>query len=354
VWAAKHRGQPFRLVLLDANMPGMDGFSVAEELRDETDPAAPTIMMLTSSGETEDSARCRDLRISSYLVKPVRQAALAQAILAALGRTSAAAVARTVTTQQSDSAPLSILLAEDNVVNQRVAIGLLENAGHRVTVADNGRKALAALEGQTFDLVLMDMQMPEMGGAEAIEAIRARERAEGGRHIPIIALTAHALKGDRERCLAAGADGYVSKPIAPAVLFGEIATIVLYGGTPAEKAPDPTAASRGLLARVGGSRKVLEEVIGLFREDCPKLVGAIRGGIDTANAAAVYQAAHTLRGTVGNFDAHEAMVIAQRLEARAREGDLDACRTIFPSLETEINVLLASLATTEEKLQCAF
>jgi two-component system sensor histidine kinase/response regulator len=194
--------------------------------------------------------------------------------------------------------------------------------------------------------------MPEMGGAEAIEAIRTGERSSAGRRLPIISLTAHALKGDRERCLAIGADGYVSKPIAPAVLFAEIEKVVLHAGAPAA-AVEPMVASSGLLARVGGSYKVLEEVIGLFLEDCPKLVDAIRSGIAKNDGAAVCRAAHTLKGTVGNFDAHEAVAIAQRLEARAREGDLAACGTIFSALEIEINVLLAALAATGESLQCA-
>jgi HPt (histidine-containing phosphotransfer) domain-containing protein len=204
-----------------------------------------------------------------------------------------------------------------------------------------------------FDLVLMDMQMPEMGGAEAIEAIRAEERAANGPRLPIIALTAHALKGDRERCLAIGADGYVSKPIAPEILFSEIERVVHHEAAPAPAAVEPMVASSDLLARVGGSQKVLEEVIGLFLEDCPKLVAAIRNGLADGDKAAVYRAAHTLRGTVGNFDAHEAMDIAQRLEARAREGDLTACGQIFSTLEIAITGLLASLAATGEALQCA-
>jgi two-component system sensor histidine kinase/response regulator len=360
---AEERGEPFRLVLLDANMPGMDGFTVAELVKGAAHLAAPTVMMLTSSGEAHDSARCHALGISSYLVKPVRQAALRQAIMVALGGTAAAALEAAapsagtresaVKTRKLRHAPLSVLVAEDNVVNQRVAMGLLQNAGHSVTIAENGRRALQALEGAVFDLVLMDMQMPEMGGAEAIEAIRARERASGGPRLPIIALTAHALKGDRERCLAIGADGYVPKPIAPAVMFSEIERVVLHQDSPAAPAVEPIVASSGLLARVGGSHKVLEEVIALFLEDCPKLVDAIRNGLADGDKAAVYRAVHTLRGTVGNFDAHGAMTIAQRLEARAREGDLVACGKIFSELEIEVTALLASLAATGEALQCA-
>ena len=152
-------------------MPGMDGFSVARELTKGGVVKAPTIMMLTSSGEPQDSVRCHNLGISSYLVKPVRQTALCEAILATLGRTASNRIA-VVQAKEPPEVSLHILLAEDNVVNQRVAIGVLEKAGHVVTLAENGRIALEKFQTATFDLVLMDMQMPEMGGGEAIAAIR--------------------------------------------------------------------------------------------------------------------------------------------------------------------------------------
>ncbi len=222
--AAAAAGSPFRLVLLDANMPGMDGFEVASRLAPRA--AGTTIMMLTSSGEARDSQRCRELGIASYLVKPVRQRALGTAILAALGRDlrKPAAVPSEVT-GRSGGTPLRVLLVEDNVVNQRLAMALLEKAGHHVTVAVNGIQALDALASSTFDIVLMDMQMPEMDGVEAMHIIRERERATNG-HVRIVAVTAHALTGDRERCLDAGADGYVSKPLSAAALFAEIDAIM--------------------------------------------------------------------------------------------------------------------------------
>jgi two-component system sensor histidine kinase/response regulator len=353
---AERRGEPFKLMLLDANMPGMDGFTVAQQLTLQAGINAPTIMMLTSSGEPQDSERCRRLGIASYLVKPVRQAALCDAVLATLCRkrilpepTPPVVVAPQTTRS------LRILLAEDNVVNQRVAVGVLEKVGHQVTVAETGKVAIDRLDVETFDLVLMDMQMPEMGGAEAIAVIRERER-QSGQHLPIISLTAHALKGDRERCLSSGADGYVAKPIAPAVLFGEIDMVL----SKKENAPVTVAAAgqtpaigEDLLARVGGSLEVLQEIIGLFLEDCPKLMQEIREGLEKGDSAAIYRAAHTLKGSVGNFDAVETVAIAQRLEARAREGNLGACKTVFESLETEVKALMTLLAGTGESLQCA-
>jgi len=353
---AEARGEPFSLVLLDANMPGMDGFAVARELTGDAAAKAPTIMMLTSSGEPHDSVLCQTLGISSYLVKPVRQAALCEAILETLGRTAAKRLAPAQASRPRGLS-LNILLAEDNIVNQRVATGILEKAGHVVTLAANGRIAIEKLAAETFDLVLMDMQMPEMGGAEAIAAIRKWE-SDGGARVPIISLTAHALKGDRERCLDTGADGYVSKPIAPAELFGEIDMVISRGSTPP---PLAAAASGGraqpitdtLLARVGGSHEVLAEIIGLFLEDSPKLLDALREALQAGDAQAVYRGAHALKGSIGNFDAYGAVALAQRLEARSREGDLAAASGVFALLEIEMQAVLDSLAATGEALQCA-
>ena len=179
-------------------------------------------MMLSSSGLDGDVARCKALGIAAYLTKPIKATICCEAICRALDRTPVAPPrpAPTQAGRVGRAARVSsrVLLAEDNVVNQRVALGLLTRRGHKVTVVNNGREALDALEREAFDLVLMDVQMPEMGGFEATAAIRARERDTGG-HIRIVAMTAHAMNGDRERCLAAGMDGYLSKPIDPRMLF---------------------------------------------------------------------------------------------------------------------------------------
>jgi len=347
---AAERGDPFTLVLLDANMPGMDGFAAAKQMKGDGGEKAPTIMMLTSSGELMDSIRCRDLGISSYLVKPVRQTALCEAILATLGRTASKATTPALVAQLPARA-LRILLAEDNVVNQRVAIGMLEKAGHTVALAENGLIALDLFGRTPFDLILMDMQMPEMGGAEAILAIREREKATGG-NIPIVALTAHALKGDRERCLATGANGYVSKPVSPAALSAEIERVI--AREPESTATAPVVhVAESLLARVGGSREMLEEIIGLFLEDSPKLMDSIRQALSAGDGDAAYRGAHTLKGSAGNFDAHVAVALAQRLEARAREGNIDAAKSVFASLEHEMQILETNLTSTREALQCA-
>ena len=221
--AAAAAGTPFALVLLDANMPGLEGFGVMERIAASPQLAGSTVMMLSSSGEYGDVNRCRALNISAYLTKPIEAADLHAAIVRTIRGVATPAPSRDSRTPTPAlvTRRLKILLAEDNLVNQRVAVGLLSKRGHDVTVANNGLEALAALTGATFDLVLMDVQMPEMGGFEATAEIRRRERESGG-HLPIIAMTAHAMAEDCDRCLAAGMDGYLSKPITPNVLFAMV------------------------------------------------------------------------------------------------------------------------------------
>ena len=206
------RGQPYSLVLTDVHMPEMDGFELVRRIHETPELTQPVILMLTSGDRGDDIARCRKLRISSYLTKPVRRAELRMSIVAALAHEAprgdpAVGPSNTISDALSTDRCVScrILLTEDNVVNQRVALRILEKAGHVVAIAENGKAALQMLAEQTFDLILMDVQMPEMGGFEATALIRQKEERTG-RHIPIIAMTAHAMAGDRERCLGAGMD----------------------------------------------------------------------------------------------------------------------------------------------------
>ena len=220
-------GHPFSLVLIDAQMPEMDGFGLAERIKRDSGLSATPLILLTSAGERGDAMRCRQAGISGYLIKPVKQSELLGAVGETIGAAAQGNVHAPLVTRHSlreTQLRLRILLAEDNVVNQRLASRLLEKQGHTVTIARNGHEALKALEQRPFDLVLMDVQMPEMDGIEAVRAIRANEKNTGV-HIPIVAMTAHAMKGDEERCLAAGMDSYVSKPIQVKKLFGAIATL---------------------------------------------------------------------------------------------------------------------------------
>jgi signal transduction histidine kinase/DNA-binding response OmpR family regulator len=224
---ASERGQPFTLVLTDVHMPIMDGFSLAEKIKQRPELAAATIMMLTSGGQRGDAARCRELGVAAYLTKPVRQSELRAAIDTVLLGTSrkqnegaaVTLVTRHTLREARGSSKMRVLLAEDNAVNQRVALRLMEKHGYTVVVANNGREAVAILAHEAFKLILMDVQMPEMDGFKATAEIREQEKATG-RHLPIIAMTAHAMQGDEERCRAAGMDAYISKPIKSAELLG--------------------------------------------------------------------------------------------------------------------------------------
>ncbi|HEY6332488.1 MAG TPA: response regulator, partial [Blastocatellia bacterium] len=221
-------GDPFRLVLLDAQMPGYDGFAVAAEIQRRPELTGATVMMLSSSDQHNDASRCKDLGIAKYLVKPIKKADLLRAILALVssGELEPQTAAPPPATQAPSRRELKILLAEDNPVNQRLVARLLEKRGHQVMVARNGEEALSTLEREWFDAVLMDVQMPVLDGYEATAAIREKETGTGNR-LPIIAMTANAMKGDRERCLQAGMDAYVSKPIKGEDLIKAIESVTM-------------------------------------------------------------------------------------------------------------------------------
>lgn len=217
--AGRERGEPYGLILLDMHMPNMNGFQFVERLRERPELSTATIMMLTSAGHRGDAERCKALGISAYLLKPIRQSELREAIARVLGAKEHRGAIPLITRYslydaREPGSVLSVLLVEDNPVNQRLATRMLEKRGHRVVLTGNGREALEAIAKSSFDLVLMDVQMPEMDGFQATAAIREKEIATGV-HLPVIALTAHAMKGDREKCLAAGMDGYLAKPIRP-------------------------------------------------------------------------------------------------------------------------------------------
>jgi signal transduction histidine kinase/CheY-like chemotaxis protein len=222
---ARRAGRPFRLVLLDVHMPGMDGFRVVERMREKAELAGATILMLTSQDRAGDTARCRELGVTSYLLKPLAARELLIAVRTALGVTASVEAPALSPTRAPHSSTLRVLLAEDNVVNQRLAAALLTRDGHHVTIVDNGAQAVAAGAHGQFDAIFMDVQMPEMDGFEATAAIRAVEAGTGA-HVAIVAMTAHAMDGDRERCLEAGMDDYISKPVSRSELQRVLASLV--------------------------------------------------------------------------------------------------------------------------------
>jgi CheY-like chemotaxis protein/HPt (histidine-containing phosphotransfer) domain-containing protein len=244
---------------------------------------------------------------------------------------------------------LRVLLAEDNAVNQKLVLRLLEGQGHEVVLAGDGREALAALERGSFDVVLMDVQMPEVDGFEATAALRQREQGSG-RHTPVLALTAHALKGDRERCLGAGMDGYLAKPIRSEELFQALRDLA----PPAAPAPGEAPAGDGeprevfdraaALAGAGHSESLLREIAELFLQDSPRLLGEVRAALDGADALRLRRAVHSLRGAAANFAAGPAVEAARRLEAMGEAGDLGGAAEAYRALEREVRRLERALA----------
>jgi two-component system, sensor histidine kinase and response regulator len=349
--AARDANQPFDLILLDVQMPDMDGFETAKQLTAGAGPVAPTIMMLTSSDQMGDAARCRVLGVDAYLVKPVRQSALRDALLGAIHGVKVSRNVQAPIAWVTPRTPRRVLLADDNAVNQRVASGILQKVGHSVVVANNGQEALDALGSATFDIVLMDMQMPVMGGAQAMAAIRATE-ATSGRHMPIIALTAHAMKGDRERCVEAGADGYVAKPLSPADLLDQIDALVRQHPMPGTIPQRPTIHER-VLESFGGDASLLAEVIGLFALEAPARIAELRSAIDSGDAGAIQAAAHTLRGSAANFGPSALLDAVTALEAAARAADVQGCAALLRRVEPCMADLLSTLTPTEVVLSCA-
>jgi len=229
---AQRSGRPFQLLLTDAHMPEVDGFQLAQRVKADSQLGSTVIMMLTSGDRPGDVTRCEQIGVAAYLLKPIHQSELLESILMALGASTAGEEsAAAEADHQATLRPLRILLAEDSLVNQKLAVALLSKHGHSVIVANDGQEAVAAFAADKIDLVLMDVQMPGMDGFEATAAIREREK-RSGRHVPILAMTAHAMKGDRERCLEAGMDDYIAKPISPSQLFAKIEALMAKPAAP--------------------------------------------------------------------------------------------------------------------------
>ncbi|WP_439631769.1 response regulator [Gemmata sp.] len=342
-------GAAHSLVLLDAVMPDMDGFAVAEVLAREPTPAGPVVMMLSSSDRQDDAARCRALGLAAYLVKPVKAAELRQAILRALGAGPGTPVQGTQRPGGAGAAggPLRVLLVEDNPINQRVAVRMLEGFGHSVAVAGHGGEAVAAVGREPFDVVLMDVQMPVMDGFEATRLIRAGEAA-AERRTPIVAMTAHAMTGDRDRCLAAGMDDYLSKPVhrddLAAVLARYSAAAPAARAAPAVRPATGTVFDRAAaLALLGGDEALFADLAALFRAEGPRLLGELRGALLAGDAAGVRRNAHSLKGSSGYLGGAGVGTAAFRLEVLGEAGNLAAAPDAFRALEMELDRLLVAL-----------
>jgi signal transduction histidine kinase len=344
--SASETGKPYQLVVSDMHMPELDGFGLVASIRNQPLFASLPVVILTSGGRQEDAELRRQLGIAAVLAKPVRRKELLSAILAALGYKATPQAARLSHTLHR---PLHILLAEDNHVNQAVATRLLTKFGHTLVIANNGEEALDLVQRQTFDLVLMDIQMPVTDGILATKTIRQREQATGA-HIPIIAMTAHAMKGDRVRCLAAGMDGYVTKPIQPGELLTALEGIPrvaspvveeLRQTIPAESVVDWDMAKT--LDQLDGDATLLREVIEIFLNDAPKHLSALRLAVDQGIAETVESVAHSLKGELGYLGQSEISKKAQEIEGMGRSHNIERAASLLPRFEADVITLCGAI-----------
>ena len=339
--AARQRRDPFRVIVIDARMPGMDGFQLAEKIKHKSELAQAIILMLTSAGQPGEAARCNELGISAYLLKPLLKADLLAALLRVLGHGGQETAAALVTrhTLRESSQKLHVLVAEDNRVNQTLMVRVLQKMGHSSVVASNGREALSLAFSQKFDVVFMDVQMPEMDGLAATVAIRKAEKSSGS-HLPIFAMTAHAMKGDRESCLQAGMDGYLAKPVRFSDLEQTLATLSNVKTSDKEASSVSFSWNRTeALERLGGDEDLLRELCQIFLEESPKTLRNLRQALAEGDAGAVMRAAHSLKGEVGYLGAGVASQAARKLEDMGRENKLTGAPETMIVLEREISGL---------------
>jgi CheY-like chemotaxis protein len=364
---AARGGMPFPLVILDGMMPGMDGFMVAERIREHAELSGTTMMMLTSGMPADAVTRCGELGVASYLIKPVTQAELLDAMLIAIGAAVKIEPASIPAPVVGAATGLRILLAEDNVINRAVASGILEKRGHSLVHAANGREAVEAAAREAFDLILMDVQMPEMDGLEATRCIRDSEYATA-RHTPIAAMTVHAIGGDRERCLGAGMDDYVSKPLQKADLLDLLERISAArspaGATTPLSIPNehresddsqalalklptralPVFSREKLLDQLDGDEALMSRMIALFHGNTPHLLDDIRSSIARRGASDLAHSAHALLSSLSAFGAHYARHLTQQLEAQGHEENYQHTDQTFAALERETDEIHLALA----------
>jgi CheY-like chemotaxis protein len=351
--------RPFHLVLTDAAMPGVDGFTLADQIRRDGRLKATKIILLTSTGLVEQPGGMGAGAFAATLTKPVKQSDLLDAIVTAFATpaVSPRPQEQRVRARQPAVRSLRVLVAEDNRTNQKLLVTLLEQHGHQVLTVGNGRQAVKSVGEQAFDLILMDVQMPEMGGLEATRVIREQERKSSG-HTPIIALTARAMPGDREQCLAAGMDAYVSKPLRPDELFSTIDSLLATVSTTSvvDVSTLPSGESTALLdaatllAGFGGNASLLGEVAGVFLADTPALVASMWAAARAGDGAELAAAAHSMKGAVGLFSQGEAFESARRLEQIARDGELSEVDAACTEVDSAVSQLMVNVRELRKAL----
>jgi two-component system sensor histidine kinase/response regulator len=336
----------FSLILADARMPSMDGFDLVRRIRETPSLKAATVLMLTSVHTTEDVARADELGISSYLIKPVRRSALLSVITESLvGSPGFREEPVSPLSRATSGKSLKVLVAEDNPVNRKLAASILQRAGHDAILVTNGKEAVEAVTRERFDVVLMDVQMPVMGGFEATRLIREAE-ASSGRRTPIIAVTAHAMKGDREDCFAAGMDGFAPKPIQSAKLLemldrlGSESTPAVTARAESADNTDPAILDEvGLMKIVSGNQALAGELAGLFLEDLAPRVTEITAAVDGRDAERLRMGAHALAGSALTLKAGVVAAAARVLESLARSGELAESRVALANLNSAVATL---------------
>gem|GEM_PF-644710 len=356
---AERMEQPFAVVILDAHLPCQESFAVALWLRQQPALATTPLIVLTAATQGGDRQHWQELHGAACVTKPIAPAELWEAmhqVLACAKHVTPASPPHT-TPEAPDGRSLRVLLAEDNAINQRLTVRLLEKRGHTVTVVQDGTEALATLRRHTFDVVLMDIQMPHMDGLETTQAIRACEQ-DTTTHVPIVAMTAHAMQGDRERCLAAGMDGYVTKPLRPTELFEVIASLTASAAYRLETSAAPEEEQdildrKTLWERVAGDADLLREIVELFLADCPERLMELHEALTHQDYTALARAAHRLKGALGNISANNALAAVRRVETSARAGDVHAATEALARLEDELARLTSLLAVCAGNGQAA-
>ena len=365
---ASDSGQPYALVLLDYLMPEMDGLEFARHVRTAPSIASCPLVLLSSSGVLGDEKQLNDLAFAGRLIKPIRQSELFNVVQSVLGINTSNQSRPQAGTTRSASA-LRILLAEDNPINQQVAIGLLEKRGHHVTLASNGEEAVAASQREQFDLVLMDMQMPVMDGLQATRVIREGEK-RSGRRTRILAMTANAMKSDQDSCLAAGMDGFISKPVRAEELFRlaeqsspsndwEQRAQTSRTNSTTQTLPDLQVLDWDVaLSHVAGEEEQLCELIDLFRKECPNMLAELRRSVEQRDSTAVRRVGHTIKGNAALLGARTVIPAANRMELVGRNEQWTDATAALSELEKEIERLLSSLPAnisprTMRNLRCA-
>jgi PAS domain S-box-containing protein len=363
LYRALNENDPFRIAVIDMHMPGMDGETLGRIIHTDNRLNDIRMVMLTSLGMRGDAQHFKEIGFAAYATKPIRHEELKAVLsLTLTDRNGAKQIQRSITTRHTAREALNlfagrkarILLAEDNITNQQVALGILKKLGLRADAVANGMEVLKALENLPYDLVLMDVQMPEMDGFEATRQIRNSQSAISNRQIPIIAMTAHAMQGDRERCMKAGMNDYIIKPVSPQALAEALDRWLpkeeqTGSWKPENEEQSPKVSSLksqipvfdrvGMMARLMDDKDLAKEMETAFLKDIPLQIAALKGYLDTGDASGAERQAHTIKGASANMGGEQLCAVAFEMEKAAKAGDLDAARGYMAEIETQFNRL---------------